>query len=931
MFSLLNHLSVRNRIWLTVAVLIGSIVAGSAIDILLLRGALWREKEHSTQQVVQSGFSVLSHFHDLQQKGVLSQAAAQAGAAAAIKAMRYDGSEYFWLNDLGTPYPRMVMHPTLPALDGHLLNAAQFDRATGWRVEADTDFASADGTKNIFALFVKVTREGGAGYVTYAWPKPLAGGGATEQPFRKLSYVKKFEPWGWIIGSGVYVDDVDAAVRKQATRNLLLVVGAGLVLLFFSSLMARSITLPLQRLVSAMRTMGRGDAGWALRLPVQGRSEIAELAGGFNEMQGQLEARDAELARHRQSLEAEVAQRTAELRDSNLQLEKELTERIQTEQALQNSRARIRALLDASDESVLLLDPQGRILAINVFAAGRFGQTPNALVDRNFFDLIPPDLATSRRAAVRQVASTGEPIHLQDRRGAIFFDNSIYPVKDRSGAVESIAVYAKDVTEQVSTRAVEDIFSHLNAALLTWPVNPEAIARIFCKDILPVFDLAAAWIGRAETDGRISVLAHAAALDSEQLDHLHACKLRWDGEAGDCPPAGRAIRSGQWQRVGAEDPDCPSCHAVTAADAKSRWPVLLFPLTLRGKTWGVLTLYGREVRQFEGAQRPAQLAAIAARLGLTLESALQQEWLTLLEAALGNVANAVFITDAQAHILRANRAFEQLSGYAPAEFLGQTPKLFSSGVHDGDFYERFWQTIQGGKTWRGEFVNARHDGSRYTVNQTVTPLLDGKGQVSHYVALLEDISERKAAEERMRHTANFDVLTDLPNRALFFDRLGQALALARRDGLYGALMFMDLDHFKEVNDQLGHAAGDTLLIEVARRLRAQVRESDTVARLGGDEFTVILPKLHDGNDAVRVANNILATITQPFLIAGSEATVGISIGIALFPENDRNAEHILMAADHAMYQAKNAGRNRYVFATPQAGDAGRVAPEGDGA
>lgn len=178
-FSLLNHLSVRNRIWLTVAVLIGSIVAGSAIDILLLRGALWREKEHSTQQVVQSGFSVLSHFHDLQQKGVLSQAAAQAAATAAIKAMRYDGSEYFWLNDLGTPYPRMVMHPTLSALDGQVLDAAQFNRATGWRVEAGTDFARADGTKNIFALFVKVTREGGAGYVTYDWPKPLAGGGGS--------------------------------------------------------------------------------------------------------------------------------------------------------------------------------------------------------------------------------------------------------------------------------------------------------------------------------------------------------------------------------------------------------------------------------------------------------------------------------------------------------------------------------------------------------------------------------------------------------------------------------------------------------------------------------------------------------------------------------------------------------------------------------
>ena len=168
-------------------------------------------------------------------------------------------------------------------------------------------------------------------------------------------------------------------------------------------------------------------------------------------------------------------------------------------------------------------------------------------------------------------------------------------------------------------------------------------------------------------------------------------------------------------------------------------------------------------------------------------------------------------------------------------------------------------------------------------------------------------------EERIKHTAHFDPLTDLPNRSLFFDRLGQALV--RRDDLTGALMFLDLDHFKEVNDQLGHAAGDSLLIAVAQRLRAQVRESDTVARLGGDEFTVILPSLHDGTDAVRVADNILAAIAQPFPIAGKDVTVGVSIGIALFSEHGTNTEHVLNAADNAMYLAKNQGRNCYAFAT----------------
>lgn len=289
----------------------------------------------------------------------------------------------------------------------------------------------------------------------------------------------------------------------------------------------------------------------------------------------------------------------------------------------------------------------------------------------------------------------------------------------------------------------------------------------------------------------------------------------------------------------------------------------------------------------------------------------------MLDTALAGVDNAVFITDANASILWANRAFTQLTAYSTEETLGKTPKLFSSGVQDADFYQHFWQTIKSGATWRGDIVNARRDGTRYMVNQTVTPLLNANGQVSHFVAILEDITQRKAVEERIQHAAQFDLLTDLPNRALFFDRLGQALALGRRDGMPGALMFLDLDHFKEVNDQLGHAVGDSLLVAVATRLREQVRESDTVARLGGDEFTVILPSLRDANDAVRVADNILTAIGKPFQIAGTHASVGVSIGIALFPQHGHTAEDILNAADNAMYQAKNAGRNCYAFATAE--------------
>lgn len=912
MISLLNRLSVRNRIWAMVVLLIGSVVVGGIIDVLNLRELLWQEKEQTSRQLVESSFSVLNHFYDLQVRGALSEAAAQTAAKETIRAMRYDRTEYFWLTDLSQPFPKMVMHPTMPELDGQVLDSVQYNSATRQRAGADRVFTETGGQKNLFVAFVEVVNRGGEGFVTYGWPKPKAGTGVTEQRYPKLSYVKGFAPWGWLIGSGVYIDDVDAVVREQAWNTLLMVVGGSSVLLLLAGFTASSITRPLHLTVMAMRRIGLEGGGPVQQLPVDGHGEIVELAQGFNEMREHLKERDAMLARHRAALEAAVAHRTIELHDTNRQLQRELTEHRKAEMVIQENRIRMRALIDATNESVLLLDPEGNVLAINAFGASRFGQQPEDINGKNFYALLPHDLADSRRSTVQQAISTGQPLHTQDRRGAVFFNNSLFPVKNAVGAVESVAVFAKDVTEQHSTKEVDGIFSHLDAALLKRRMNLESIAKMFCEEILPVFDLAAAWIGRAEKHGQIALVASAEDGNKGPLSSLRGACLRGDGGSARCPAAA-VVRSGHWEIVRSDTEPCESCNARTSASPPRA--TIILPLSLRATTWGVLALYGRDAQQFEGEQFPQRLATIATRVGSALESALQQEWLTLLDAALASVDNSVFITDAKANILWVNRAFTLLSGYVSDDILGKTPKLFSSGVQDADFYQQFWQTIKAGTTWHGDIVNARRDGTPYLVSQTVTPLLNAEGQVSHYVAILEDITQRRTEEERIKHAAQFDRLTDLPNRSLFFDRLGQALALGRRDEIPGALMFLDLDHFKEVNDQLGHAGGDCLLVEVANRLREQLRESDTVARLGGDEFTVILPSLRDDRDAVRVANNIIASLGKPFDIGGTQANIGVSIGIAFFPQHGNSVESILNAADNAMYLSKSAGRNCYTFAT----------------
>jgi len=591
-----------------------------------------------------------------------------------------------------------------------------------------------------------------------------------------------------------------------------------------------------------------------------------------------------------------------------LGITRDITRSKAAEDKLVDSGRRMRAVIDASDESTLLLDPAGNLLAINRVGARRFGQTPEQMLGANFFAYLPPDLAESRRAVLQRVIETGDPLRIVDQRGQISFENSIFPVKNDAGIVESIAVYAKDISERRRDEQTEALFHRVDLMLLRWQMNAPTIAQMFCEGLLPLFDLAAAWVARVEQNGELTMLA-TVARESGATDfagHVRREFRRWrDGEKV-CVTAGEVVSSGQERILDIASGGCPAC--ASAGREIGAVATLLMPLTMRGETWGVLALYSREDHLFGVPEISSRLTSITGRFATLVEAALQQEWLALLETALATASNAAFITDAGARILWVNRAFTALSGYASDELLG---------AHDAEFYRRFWATLQAGESWQGEVVNARRDGSRYTVNQTVTPLRNAAGDIGHYVSILEDITERKAAAARIEHMANFDALTELPNRNLFFDRLGQALTFSRRDGRPGALLFLDLDRFKAVNDSLGHEAGDQLLKAVTARCLESVRESDTVARLAGDEFTVLLPSIAGADDAARVAGKIVAAIGQPFDLGGREVEIGVSVGIALYPQHGDNVEVILNAADDAMYEAKRAGRNTHRFFVPR--------------
>lgn len=278
-----------------------------------------------------------------------------------------------------------------------------------------------------------------------------------------------------------------------------------------------------------------------------------------------------------------------------------------------------------------------------------------------------------------------------------------------------------------------------------------------------------------------------------------------------------------------------------------------------------------------------------------------------------NTSEGVMITDADQRIMAVNQAFTRITGYGEDEVRGREPAILRSGRHDDDYYRRMWAAIQTSGRWQGEIWNRRKDGADYPEWLNISVVRDDAGAIINYIGVFADITSIKEAQDKLEYTAHHDALTGLPNRVLFRDRLEQALAMSRRNGGGVAVLFVDLDRFKVINDTLGHEAGDLLLQEVARRLISCMREEDTVARMGGDEFVVIQKGVVQPEDAALLATRMLAEINRPFSLAGHEIMTSLSIGISLYPQDGEDVSALLKNADAAMYRAKEKGRNGYQY------------------
>jgi diguanylate cyclase (GGDEF)-like protein/PAS domain S-box-containing protein len=283
----------------------------------------------------------------------------------------------------------------------------------------------------------------------------------------------------------------------------------------------------------------------------------------------------------------------------------------------------------------------------------------------------------------------------------------------------------------------------------------------------------------------------------------------------------------------------------------------------------------------------------------------------------------MIVTDANKVILRVNQAFTRITGYSADDVIGRTPDLLKSGRQKEEFYIAMWESIKDRGSWEGEVWNRRKNGDVYPEQLTITAVKDATGVIANYVGTFTDITTSKAATEAIKTLAFYDPLSQLPNRRLLIDRLTHAMATNKRSNTYGALMFLDLDNFKPVNDTHGHVVGDALLIEAAQRLTNCIREMDTVARFGGDEFVVMLQELDVDKvasiaQATAVAEKIQVVLSDPYVLTISpELTVEhrctVSIGVVMFISHEAGQDDLMRCADIAMYQAKDAGRNQIAF------------------
>jgi diguanylate cyclase (GGDEF)-like protein/PAS domain S-box-containing protein len=555
----------------------------------------------------------------------------------------------------------------------------------------------------------------------------------------------------------------------------------------------------------------------------------------------------------------------------------DITDRVRAEALVRDSEALYRRIIDTAAEGFWMIDHDRRTLDVNQALCQMLGYTREEMLGR-----LPSDFADAENQAVFQAQMTLIPtsfhrdyeITLTRKDGSqvpTFFHATTH--QDSKGGAESSFAFVSDLSE---TKRVEGA---LKSSEARWQFALEGLDQ-------GVWD----WdMGTGTVYFSPGWKAMLGYRDDEIGNDLEEWRSRVHGE------------------------DLPKAYARLEAHFVGEFPLyeVEHRMLCKDGVWKWILTRGKVLERFPDGKPKRMIGSHTDVTGhRTREEKLRQA-----AAVFENTVEGVVVTDAFGRITAINRAFSDITGYSEAEVLGKNPKTMQSGRHDADFYKAMWEELNNRGSWRGEIWNRRKSGTVYPQWLTISVVLDEQNRISHYVGVFSDITTVKRSEEELNRMAYHDALTGLPNRLLLLDRISHAVRRATRSGGRFALLFIDLDRFKNVNDNLGHQTGDELLMAVAERILKRLRAEDTLSRLGGDEFILLMEDIPSEQQAAQLARDLLALLSQPYHIAGHDIFLSASIGISLHPEDGGDAENLIKHADTAMYRAKEGGRNGYQFYT----------------
>ena len=580
----------------------------------------------------------------------------------------------------------------------------------------------------------------------------------------------------------------------------------------------------------------------------------------------------------------------------------DITERKRAEHALRRSEEQYRTIVETVQEGIWQFDVQQRTTFANPKMAEMLGYSAAEMAQRTLFEFMGDQdnaVVAAQIERCRQGFAEHHELAFRRKDGTVLWTRaSTNPLHDAHGNYCGCLAMLTDITE----RKRNDDALHLLATGTAAYVGREFFTMLV-QHLARALDVSYALVTECVDPATkkmrtLGFFAHGSV--QPNFEYLLAgtpCEIVMD-RGSEC------FFPEHLQSLFPNHPDLVNMGAHS---------YLGVPLTASsGKPLGHLcVLDTRPMHKMEWAAKI--MTAFAERTAAELRRQRAEQQTQKLSSAVEQTADAVLITDRNGTIEYVNRAFEQISGYSAAEAVGQRPSLVKSGKHDVTYYQKLWRCLHAGEVYRDVLVNQRKSGELYFEEITISPLRDTAGVITHFISTGKDITERMQSQERLHFMAHHDALTELPNRALFLDRLSQSVAYARWHRRLVAIMFLDLDRFKHINDTLGHDAGDQLLRALATRLKATLRERDTVARFGGDEFAVLLDDVASEKDVALLANKVLETMKQPYLIGGHEFHLTASIGISLCPGDGHDNSSLLRNADIAMYRAKELGKNTYQF------------------